>query len=171
MFVPPCGAGFLVERRMFLSARTERNQRCAKGTPSMSAFARRALIGGLPRTPFYDGTHSCFLGRVRPAGKIRTGWFFLPRGHGPLLGAKFKSVCVVRTPPTLAELWQLGSCWGRWNDTRRTQQVGRHQAVCVRRRKQSNFDGRKALWPGSRTETNLDFARRNELPSQSDPLP
>ena len=72
----------------------------------MSAFAQRALIGSLPRTPF---TEDALLRdeKFYPAGKDKTIWSFLPRGHWPLPGQKFQSVCAVRTPPTLTKPWQL----------------------------------------------------------------
>ena len=95
------------------------------GSPSMSAFAQRALIGGLPPDPLLRGTLVVAKSAVfrtpkrghpscrslapplptKPASlgfggdPDRTIWFFLPRGHRPLFGQKFERVCAVRTPP------------------------------------------------------------------------
>ena len=56
-------------------------------------------------------------------------------------------------------------------DTRRTKQVGRHQAVSFSGAKLSNLDGRRAQWPGRSTETDLDFARRRQHKGQRDTPP
>ena len=45
-------------------------------------------------------------------------------------------------------------------DHRRTKQVGMQEAVYVSKQKIANFDGKRAQWPESRRETDLDFARR-----------
>ena len=50
----------------------------------MSAFAQRALIGGLPPSPHFTGDTLLRDGKFYTAGKIRTGRFFSPRGHRPL---------------------------------------------------------------------------------------
>ena len=61
---------------------------------------------------------------------------------------------------------------GSWSpDHHCTEQVGMQKAVYVSKQKILNFDGKRAQWPESRTETNLDFARRNIWEIQSDPLP
>ena len=63
--VPPCGAG---EGRVFLSARTERNQRCAKGAPSMNTWLAPVFIGVTPLDPHFTGAgHFGFL--VNPGGQ------------------------------------------------------------------------------------------------------
>ena len=85
----------------------------------------------LPPDPRLRGTPSWEIGNFIRRGKDKIVWSFLPRGHGPLPGVKFESICVVRTPPTLAEPGRLGNCW-RQSDHRRTKQVGRHQAACNR---------------------------------------
>ena len=43
---------------------------------------------------------------------------------------------------------------------RRTQQVGRHQAVSFRGAMPTNLDGSRPQWAESRRGTDLDFARR-----------
>ena len=64
-------------------------------------------------------------------GQRQDRWSFLPRALGSLC-AKFGEYCAVRTPPTLAKPWQLGSCGRHPPDHRRTQQVGMQEAGCVR---------------------------------------
>ena len=65
--VPPCGAGRGCD---FLSDQKVTKE--SPGPPSMSAYAERALIGGLPRAPF-AGDALLEDRHLRPAGKIRTG--------------------------------------------------------------------------------------------------
>ena len=55
-----------------------------RGTAPMSACAERALIVTFPPVPQLRGTPSWFLGDNLPAGKDKTVWSFLPRGHRPL---------------------------------------------------------------------------------------
>ena len=61
-------------------------------------------------------------------------------------------------PPGAEKLWQLVRIRAR--AVRRTKQVGTQQAVYVKVAMPSNLDGKRAQWPGSRTKTDLDFARR-----------
>ena len=113
----------MVLLRVFRPAGRERNgcyflndQKVTKESLGV-AFDERLRGAGAHRrlTPKPPITGDALLGNwyFHPAGKIRIGWFFLPRGHRPLPGVKFESVRVIRTPPTLAKPWQLGSCWGR----------------------------------------------------------
>ena len=95
------------EKTMLLSARAESNQRRAKGAPSMNTWLTPVFIGVAPLDPHYGGTPSCQIGRILPATRIQDLASSLPRGHWPLPGQKFQSVCAVRTPPTLAKPWQL----------------------------------------------------------------
>ena len=114
--VPPCGAGFLVERRMFLSARTERNQRCAKGTPSMSADPRRALIGVVPLDPYLRERATLVL-CVSPACKIKTGFPPTLGPQGPFAIKICKLLLLLHTA------WCLPTCSVRWWSYKRTQQL------------------------------------------------
>ena len=50
----------------------------------MSAFAQRALIGGLPPDPRLRGTPSCFLDDNLPASKIRSDCPSCPGPQGPI---------------------------------------------------------------------------------------
>ena len=91
------------------------------------------------------------------------------------------SVCAVRTPPTLAEPWQLGNGWVRQcfapYSLVKVQQLpsqsegpsssrppphstGRQAGGGVRSKQRlANFNGSRSRWPESRTEAGLDFAR------------
>ena len=72
----------------------------------MIAFAQRALIVTFPPVPLFYGGGSLWLVRkFRRAKPGRTA--FLAPAHRSLPGVKFKSVRVIRTPPTLAKPWQL----------------------------------------------------------------
>ena len=117
---------------MLLSVRAESNQRRAKGAPSTNTWLTPVFIGVAPLDPHFTGDALLRDGKFYPAGKDKSIWSFLPRGHWPLPGQKFQSVCAVRTPPTLAKPWQLGSCGRHPPDHRRTQQVGMQEAGCVR---------------------------------------
>ena len=76
------------------------------GLIPVSAYAQRALTVICPQTPI-TGDALLRNEKFYPAGKDKTIWSFLPRGHWPLPGQKFQSVFAVRTPPTLAKPWQL----------------------------------------------------------------
>ena len=92
---------------MLLSVRAESNQRRAKGAPSTNTWLTPVFIGVAPLDPHFTGDALLRDGKFYPAGKDKSIWSFLPRGHWPLPGQKFQSVCAVRTPPTLAKPWQL----------------------------------------------------------------
>ena len=91
-----------------------------RGTPSSE----------IPVTFRRPKTRPCFL--LAPGTQAPTKW-------------KFGSIRAVRTPPTWAKPWQLGSC--RVRDHRRTKQVGRHQAVYDRGQTLANFDGKGPCGP------------------------
>ena len=56
-------------------------------------------------------------------------------------------------------------------DHRRTQQVGRHQAVYVRAKMLSNFDGKRPLWPESKKVHGQNLGRRKGPKGQRDTSP
>ena len=59
-----------------------------------------------PWTPDYGGRPPARFPQL--SGGLRQDFaFFLPRGHRPLLRQKLENRCAVRTPPALAEPWQL----------------------------------------------------------------
>ena len=78
----------------------------------------------------------------------------MPRGHRPLQSENLEESALYEH----RLLWK--SC-GSWSpDHHRTEQVGMQEAVYVSKQKIANFDGKRAQWPESRRETDLDFARR-----------
>jgi hypothetical protein len=81
------------------------------------AFDERLRAAGAHRrlTPKPPITGDALLedGHLRPAAPNTRLCILLAPGHRALPGVKFESVRVIRTPPTLAKPWQLGSCWGR----------------------------------------------------------
>ena len=106
------------------------------------------------------------------------------------------SICAVRTPPTPAKPWQLGNgmyasvlcakfpiplsryscplCKVRVYDPpdhRRTQQVGKQEAVYGRIQAPTNFDGSRAWWPESRRMHGQNLGRRNGPNDQRGTLP
>ena len=84
-----------------------------RGTPSMSAFAQRALIGGFSSVPLFYGSTLLRGWHLHPAGKMWSAFSLLPRGHKPLPGLKFQRVRAIRTPPAWAKPGQVGSRHGR----------------------------------------------------------
>ena len=78
----------------------------------------------------------------------------MPRGHRPLQSENLEESALYEH----RLLWK--SC-GSWSpDHHRTKQVGMQEAVYVSKQKIANFDGKRAQWPESRRETDLDSARR-----------
>ena len=96
---------------MSLSERSERDERIAG-----AAFDERLRTAGAHRRlapgPPFTGDALLGNGQFHPAGKDKTIWFFLPRGHWPLPDQKFRSFCAVRIPPALAKPGELGCCGG-----------------------------------------------------------
>ncbi len=92
---PPCRAGR--DGCYFLLA--QKVTKDALGAPSMSAFAQRALIGGLPPSPHFTG--DALLGvRLKPPGGPKTRSVIpLAPAHWGLPGQKFRIIRAVRTPP------------------------------------------------------------------------
>ena len=83
---------------MFLSARTERNQRCAKGAPSMNTSPKAGVHRRHPPgPPFYGGGSLRVFGKPRRA-KSRPVSVLLS-GHRAFLPTKFVSCCFYCTPP------------------------------------------------------------------------
>ena len=81
-------------RRVFLSARTERNQRCAKGTPSMNTSPQAGVHRRRPPGPPIYGSGSLWLGSSFRRAKSRFVSVLLP-GHRDLVVAKS---AIFRTP-------------------------------------------------------------------------
>ena len=126
---------------MFLSERSERNQRIAGGVSPVNTAPKAGVHSRLTPRPPNTGDALLENGHLRPALRTQDLASFLPRGHRPLRRRKVRSipdaqawasvmslpcsssphqtrfaglwrgprlsVCAVRTPPTLAELWQL----------------------------------------------------------------
>ena len=71
------------------------------GTAPVSAMPQAALTVTAPPDPRLRGTSYCGLDYNFSAGKDKTAWSFLPRGHRPLPGKKFGSFCAEMAPPPL----------------------------------------------------------------------
>ena len=166
--------------------RTESNQRTAG-----AAFDERLRAAGAHRRlapdPGYGGRPPVLLGTfIRRASSSQS-----PLYSGcPSVGIRHAAPLLLLSPPNPLR-WALAGppikcprCTGTaysgitvaagqlpGGDHRRTKQVGRHQAVCVRIQEPLNLDGNRPPWAESRTETSLDFARRKQLADRSDPLP
>ena len=96
----------------------------------MSAFARRALIGSLPRTPV-TGDALLFSWALSSGGQNQVGLSFLPRGHRPLLVGNLK--CLRGTGTAyLGKARAAGQLPRPLPDHYRTKQVGMQEAVYVR---------------------------------------
>ena len=76
------------------------------GPPPMSAFAERALIGGLPRTPFTRDALPVYWA-ISSGGQNQDRPIFLAPGAQAPTKWKFGNIRAVRTPPTRAKPWQL----------------------------------------------------------------
>ena len=129
---------------MLLSARAESNQRRAKGAPSMNTWLTPVFIGVAPLDPHYGG---------RPP----EGWEVLSGGQRQDHLVFLASGALA---PTRSEISKCLRCADTAYsgkavaagppDHRRTQQVGRHQAVCGRAAMLSNFNGKRPQWAESR---------------------
>jgi len=140
------------------------------GLLPVSAFAERALTVIAPRPP---ATGDALLQdrHLRPAAPKTRLCVLLASGAQAPTKWKFESVCAVRTPPTPAKPWQLGNGMyasvlcakfpiplSRYScplckvrvygppDHRRTQQVGKQEAVYGRIQAPTNFDGSRPQW-------------------------
>ena len=78
-----------------------------------------------PRPPFTGDTLQLSW-QFRPAGKDKTIWFFLPRGHRPLPGENLKCLRCTDTA------YSGKAVAAGLSDHRRTQQEGMYQAVYAR---------------------------------------
>ena len=92
---------------MLLSARTESNQRCAKGTPSMNTSPQAGVHRRRPPGPPYYGGRPPEKLLYPPGGPKTRSVLLLASAHWGLHGQKLKRFCAVRTPPTWAKPWQL----------------------------------------------------------------
>ena len=117
---------------MLLSARTESNQRCAKGCVSEERLAKQAFqVAPPPGPPFYGGC---------PAGR----WVLAPGGSGH---KTLRPSCLGDTGPYCVGNLRVSALYahrlhrnnrgsravaGHLPDDCRTKQVGKHQAVYVR---------------------------------------
>ena len=88
----------LAPKPPFYGGRSSSQSPLCSGHPSMGIHHVASLLLLSPPNPL----------RWALAGTpIDPIWFFLPRGHRPLLRQKLENRCAVRTPPALAEPWQL----------------------------------------------------------------
>ena len=92
---------------MFLSARTESTQRCAKGTPAMNTSPQAGVHRRRPPGPPYYGGRPPEKLLYPPGGPKTRSVLLLASAHWGLHGQKLKRFCAVRTPPTWAKPWQL----------------------------------------------------------------
>ena len=156
--------------------RTESNQRTAG-----AAFDERLRAAGAHRRlapdPGYGGRPPVLLGTfIRRASSSQS-----PLYSGcPSVGIRHAAPLLLLSPPNPLR-WALAGppikcprCTGTaysgitvaagqlpGGDHRRTKQVGRHQAVCVRIQEPSNSDGKRPQWAENRRAHAQNLGRRN----------
>ena len=158
---------------MLLSARTESNQRCAKGTPSMNTSPQAGVHRRRPPGPPATGDALQEDRHLRPAAPNTRPCVLLASGAQapsssqsplysgrPSVGIRHAAPLRLLSPPNPLR-WALAGTlikYLRCTDTawlditvaaglpdhRRTKQVGRYQAVYVRIQEPSNLDGKRA---------------------------
>ena len=149
----------------FLFVCPKRNQKCPGGCVPMNTSPKAGVHSLLPPAPPVTGDALQLSWQFRPAGKDKTVWSFLPRGHRPLQGRNLK----VSALYAHHLVWQ--SCGSRAIDDDRTKQVGAHQAVYDREQKLANFDGNRPQWAEWRGVHGQNLGRRKRVRGQRDPLP
>ena len=153
-----------------------------RGPPSVSTYAQRVLTGGLSPDPYFTGDAFLRVGQSRPAGKISVAYSSCRRATGPC-------VCKIWWTSALESHrlpWHSKGSWaivgGRMGtsapthkisslfvgagvltgppDHACTKQVGRHQAVCVRRIFLQTLMEPGPSGPGIERTSHSNFARR-----------
>ena len=94
---------------MLLCPRRQSNQNAAGGYVPMNTSPQAGVHSLLPPDPRFTGDALLGNWHLRPAGKSGRMVLLAPGTQAPA-GVKFEKSCAVRTPPTLAKPWQLGSC-------------------------------------------------------------